>query len=60
MEKKSKQKASFNFDMLDSADASSATECTGISPTPSLTDSEYHSYQEIVSFGPPKAKRKKK
>ena len=59
MVKKNKQKVSFNFDFLDSADASSATECTGISPTPPLTDGEYKSYQEVVSFGPPKTKRKK-
>lgn len=58
MEKKNKQKSSFDFDMLDSANASSASECTGISPTPPLTDTEYKAYQDIISFGPPKAKAK--
>ena len=56
MGKKNKQKASFDFDLMD---ASTSTECTGITPRPPLNDSEYESYQEVFNFGPPKVRNKK-
>lgn len=56
MAKKKNKKPSFDFDLID---ASSSTECTGITPTPPLTDGEYESYQEVFNFGPPKARNKK-
>ncbi len=59
MGKKNKQKASFDFDSFDLMDASSSTECTGISPRPPLNDGEYESYQEVFNFGPPKLGKKK-
>ncbi len=59
MEKKNKLKASFDFNSFDFTDASSSTECTGITPTPPCSDSEYESYQEIIKFGVPKVRNKK-
>ena len=56
MAKKNKKKASFDFDLMD---ASSSTECTGITPRPPLNDSEYESNQEVFDFGPPKIRTKK-
>lgn len=56
MKKKNKQKASFDFDLMDS---SSSTECTGITPRPPLNEGEYESYQEVFNFGPPKVRAKK-
>ena len=56
MGKKNKQKASFDFDLMD---ASTSTECTGITPRPPLNDSEYESYQEVFNFGPPKLGKQK-
>ena len=56
MGKKNKQKASFDFDLMD---ASSSAECTGIAPRPPLNDGEYESYQEVFNFGPPTIRNKK-
>lgn len=56
MGKKKNKKPSFDFDLMD---ASSSTECTGLTPRPPLTDSEYESYQEVFDFGPPKIRTKK-
>lgn len=36
------------------SDVASATECTGLMPTPPLTDSELESYQELSSMEIPK------
>ena len=57
MAKKRKKKATFNLDLMD---ASSSTECTGLTPRPPLSESEYESYQEIMNFGPPKIEKKNK
>ena len=56
MGKKNKQKAYFDFDLMD---ASTSTECTGITPRPPLNEGEYESYQEVFNFGPPKVRTKK-
>lgn len=36
------------------SDAASATECTGLMPTPPKSTAEYESYQELHSMGVPK------
>ncbi|MBO5409423.1 MAG: hypothetical protein J6A61_08530 [Clostridia bacterium] len=56
MGKKRKNSTSFDFDLMN---ASSSTECTGITPRPPLNDGEYESYQEVYDFGPPKLRAQK-
>lgn len=56
MAKNRKKAPSFDFDLMD---ASSSTECTGMTPRPPLNDSEYESYQEVFDFGPPKIRNQK-
>lgn len=57
MAKKNKKPVSFDFSIMD---ASSSTECTGVTPRPPLSDNELESYQNIVSFGAPKVTKKAK
>ena len=56
MGKSRKKSTSFDFDLMN---ASSSTECTGITPRPPLNDGEYESYQEVYDFGPPKLRAQK-
>ncbi len=51
MEKKRKKSISFDFSLMD---ASTSTECTGLTPRPPVNDNEEESYQEVFKFGPPK------
>ncbi|MGI6497312.1 MAG: hypothetical protein ACOX0U_00460 [Oscillospiraceae bacterium] len=43
-------------DFLNRSDVSSATECTGLMPTPPLNAEEYRSYQNLSSMGLPRRK----
>lgn len=39
---------------IDNFQVSSATECTGLIPTPPQNADELESYKELYNFGPPK------
>lgn len=57
MKQKRKKKIAFDFNLME---ASSSTECTGITPRPPLNENELESYKEVFDFGPPIAKKEKK
>lgn len=56
MKQKRNKKIAFDFNLME---ASSSTECTGITPRPPLNENELESYKEVFDFGPPIAKKEK-
>lgn len=43
-------------DEIDPCNASSATDCTGLIPTPPQSEYEFESYKAVYDFAPPEAK----
>lgn len=43
-------------DEIDPTNASSATDCTGLIPTPPRSEYELESYKAVYDFAPPEAK----
>ncbi len=54
--KRRRRIARFNYvyDYPDTSNVSSATDCTGLMPTPPLFDEEFSSYQELCGMQVPK------
>jgi hypothetical protein len=48
------KKFNYLYDYPDVSNVSSATDCTGLMPTPPLFDEEYASYQELCGMQVPK------
>jgi|GEM_PF-262282 len=48
------EKFNYAYEYPDTSSVSSATDCTGLMPTPPLFDEEYASYQELCGMQVPK------
>nr|WP_122013401.1 hypothetical protein [Maliibacterium massiliense] len=48
---------SYNVHYPDISNTASAHECTGMMPTPPLTDGEYKAYQELYGMEIPKERK---